>query len=199
MTRQTAAPLEHISLNAADRQAREIVRSFSESFGLDLNPPYQRGRIWTEDQQIALIRSWLTGTPTGVVIFNDRSTPEWKAANGYDPYERDEPVYACIDGQQRVSAARAWFAGELAVPASWFAAEDLTQTEDTGDGPYVRWSGLTLPRQRHFANRAHLTVATARVATVQEEAAIYLLVNGGGTPQTDADLANARRIAEGPK
>lgn len=195
MTRQTATPLQHLSLNAADRQAREIVRSFSD-FGFDLNPPYQRGQVWTEDQQIALIRSWLTGTPTGVVIFNDRSTSEWKDANGYDPTERDEAIYACIDGQQRVSAARAWFAGELAVPASWFPAEDVTEVEDTDDGPYARWSGLTLPRQRHFANRAHLTVATARVATIQEEAAIYLLVNGGGTPQTEADMANAARVAD---
>ncbi|MET9190102.1 DUF262 domain-containing protein [Streptomyces tendae] len=196
MTRQTAAPLEHLSLNAADRQAREIARSFSESFGLDLNPPYQRGRVWNEDQKIALIRSWLTGTPTGVVIFNDRSTPEWKAANGYDPIDRDEAMYACIDGQQRISTAQAWFASELAVPASWFDPTDVETTEATDDGPYVRWSGLTLPRQRHFANRAHLTVATARVATIQEEAAIYLLVNGGGTPQTDADMLNAARVAE---
>ncbi|MFD4596739.1 DUF262 domain-containing protein [Streptomyces sp. NPDC058464] len=194
MTRQTGLPLEHLSLNVADRQAREIARSFTE-FGLDLNPPYQRGRVWTEDQKIALIRSWLTGTPTGVVIFNDRATVEWKAANGHDPTEHDEPIYACIDGQQRISTAREWFAGELAVPASWFPGEDVTAPEDTDDGPYVRWSGLALPRQRHFANRAHLTVATARVATVQEEAAIYLLVNGGGTPQTDADMARAARIA----
>jgi len=195
VTRQTSTPLEHLSLNAADRQAREIARSFTE-FGLDLNPPYQRGQAWTEDQQIALIRSWLTGTPTGVVIFNDRSTPEWKAANGYDPSERDEAIYACIDGQQRISAARAWFGDELAVPASWFESAHVERAEDTDDGPYLRWSGLSLVRQRHFANRAHLTVATARVATVQEEAAIYLLVNGGGTPQTDSDMANARRVAE---
>jgi hypothetical protein len=195
VTRQTSTPLEHLSLNAADRQAREIARSFTE-FGRDLNPPYQRGQAWTEDQQIALIRSWLTGTPTGVVIFNDRSTPEWKAANGYDPSERDEAIYACIDGQQRISAARAWFGDELAVPASWFESAHVERAEDTDDGPYLRWSGLSLVRQRHFANRAHLTVATARVATVQEEAAIYLLVNGGGTPQTDSDMANARRVAE---
>jgi hypothetical protein len=199
MTRQTAEPLEHLSLNSADRQAREIARSFSESFGLDLNPPYQRGRVWNEDQKIALIRSWLTGTPTGVVIFNDRSTPEWKAGNGYDPVDRDEPMYACIDGQQRISTAQSWFAGELAVPASWFDPADVETTEDTEDGPYIRWSGLTLPRQRHFANRAHLTVATARVATVQEEAAIYLLVNGGGTPQTDIDMANAQRVTDDPQ
>ncbi|MEV7654642.1 DUF262 domain-containing protein [Streptomyces anulatus] len=195
MTRQTPAPLVHLSLSASDRQVRELARSFRETFGLDLQPPYQRGRVWSDDQKVALIRSWLTGTPTGVVIFNDRATAEWQAANGYDPTERGEPIYACIDGQQRISTAVDWFEDRLAVPASWFEADDVTATEDTADGPYVRWSGLTLSRQRHFANRALLTVAAARVATIQEEAAIYLLVNGGGTPQTDTDMDNATRIA----
>ncbi|WP_435597069.1 DUF262 domain-containing protein [Streptomyces anulatus] len=197
MSRQTPAPLVHLSLSSSDRQVRELARSFRETFGLDLQPPYQRGRVWSDDQKVALIRSWLTGTPTGVVIFNDRATIEWQEANGYDPTERGEPIYACIDGQQRISAAIDWFEDQVAVPASWFDADDVIATEDTNDGPYVRWSGLTLPRQRHFANRALLTVATAHVATIQEEAAIYLLVNGGGTPQTDADMGNAARIAGG--
>ncbi|MFW3477371.1 hypothetical protein [Streptomyces microflavus] len=112
------------------------------------------------------------------MILNDRATTEWQAANGYDPTERGEPMYACIDGQQRISTAIDWFEDQFAVPASWFDADDVTAAEDTADGPYVRWSGLTLPRQRHFANRALLAVAAARVATIQEEAAIYLLVNG---------------------
>lgn len=197
MTRQTTRPLGHLGLNAADRQIKELARSFRESFGLDLQPPYQRGRVWVEDQKIALIHSWMTGVPTGVVIFNDRSTPEWKSANGYDPVDRDEAMYACIDGQQRISTACEWFDDQLAVPASWFAPEDIEATVETDDGPYVRYSGLTLPRRRHFANRSHLTVATARVATLQEEAAIYLLVNGGGTPQGQADMDNAARVASG--
>ncbi|MFW3477372.1 hypothetical protein [Streptomyces microflavus] len=65
MTRQTAAPLVHLGLSASDRQVREMARSFRETFGLDLQPPYQRGRVWSEDQKVALIRSWLTGTPPG--------------------------------------------------------------------------------------------------------------------------------------
>ncbi|WP_329390228.1 DUF262 domain-containing protein [Streptomyces sp. NBC_01716] len=195
MTRQTVAPLVHLGLSASDRQVRELARSFTETFGLDLQPPYQRGRVWSEDQKMALIRSWLTGTPTGVVIFNDRTTTEWADTNGYDPTERGEAMYACIDGQQRISTAIDWFGDEFAVPASWFNADDITATGDTDDGPYVRWSGLTLRRQRHFANRAQLAVAEARVATIRDEAAIYLLVNGGGTPQTDADMGNAAQIA----
>jgi hypothetical protein len=196
VTRQTAAPLDVLSLSTGDRQISELARSFRESFGVDMNPPYQRGRVWTEDQKIGLVRSWLTGTPTGVVILNDRATPGWDDANGTSGYDDGLPVYACIDGQQRLTTAYDWFDDAFAVPASWFAAEDVTVTEDTDDGPYVRWSGLTLPRQRHFKNRAHLTVATAHVNTVQEEAAVYVLVNGGGTPQTDADMDNAARIAD---
>ncbi|MFE6474586.1 DUF262 domain-containing protein [Streptomyces rochei] len=195
MTRQTAQPLEHLSLSASDRQISELANSFRHSFGLALTPPYQRGRVWTEDQKVALVRSWLTGTPTGVVILNDRTTMAWKNANGSDPTEDGGAMYACIDGQQRLTTAYEWFDDGFAVPASWFAVEDVTATEDTEDGPYVRYSGLTKPRQRHFKNRSHLQVAVATVATVQEEAAIYLLVNGGGTPQTEADMANAANVA----
>ncbi len=196
MTRQTTTPLDVLSLNTGDRQIIELARSFRESFGIEMNPPYQRGRVWTEDQKIALVRSWLTGTPTGVVILNDRATPGWEAVNGGSGYDEDAEVYACIDGQQRLTTAYDWFDNLFAVPASWFAPEDVTTTEDTDDGPYVRWSGLTVTRQRHFENRAHLTVAVAHVNTVQEEAAVYLLVNGGGTPQTQADMDQASRVAD---
>ncbi|MDJ0342231.1 DUF262 domain-containing protein [Streptomyces sp. H10-C2] len=190
MTRQTTEPLDVLSLSTGDRQIHELARSFRESFGIEMNPPYQRGRVWTLDQRIALVRSWLTGTPTGVVILNDRS------ANLMAKRDDNAPIYACIDGQQRLTTAYDWFDDLFAVPASWFPAEDVTATEATDDGAYVRWSGLSLVRQRHFKNRSHLTVAVAHVATVQEEAAVYLLVNGGGTPQTDADMSNAARIAD---
>ncbi|WP_439681519.1 DUF262 domain-containing protein [Embleya sp. MST-111070] len=195
MTRQTSSPLAHLSLAASARQASEMASSFRHSFGLDLDPPYQRGRVWTTDQKIALIRSWLTGTPTGVVILNDRTTFDWKEANGNDPTENGGAMYACIDGQQRISTAYEWFDGELAVPASWFDSRDVTTTAATDDGPYVRYTGLSAPRQRQFKNRAHLQVAVAAVPTVEEEAAIYLLVNGGGTPQNDTDMENAARVA----
>ncbi|MFI7329456.1 hypothetical protein ACIBQ3_33060 [Streptomyces rubiginosohelvolus] len=89
----------------------------------------------------------------------DRATTEWQEASRYDPAGRGEPIDACIDGQQRISGAIDWFEDQVAVPASWFNADDVTATEDTVDGPCVRWSGLTLPWQRHFADRALLTVA----------------------------------------
>ncbi|MFE7485775.1 DUF262 domain-containing protein [Streptomyces sp. NPDC057552] len=196
MTRQTSHPLEHHYLRTSDRSPRELATSFRTTFGLDLTPEYQRGDVWTSDQRVALIRSWLTGTPTGVVILNDRSTPEWKDANGYDPTDRGEAMYACIDGKQRITTAYEWYDDKLAVPATWFPAAAVTAVEETSDGPYVRISGLTKPARLKFSNRAHLSIAMAKVATVAEEAEIYLLVNGGGTPQATSDMDNAALVAE---
>lgn len=198
MTRQTPAPLAQTNLNASTRRASELARSFRNEFGLVLDPPYQRGEVWTEDQETALIRSLLTGIPTGTVIISDRANDNWRKTYGSDPFDTGEPVYAVIDGKQRLTTVFHWFDGELAVPATWFEPAMVETAEDTGDGPYVRFTGLTKLGQRVFEGKAHLQVAETKAASVAEEAAIYLLVNGGGTPQTSADMTNAQHIATGP-
>lgn len=196
MTRQTATPLEHTSLNPSARQAREVARTVSDGHTL-LDPPYQRGNVWTMDQRIALIESWLRGLPAGVVILADRGTEEWRKANpDRDPYKTGDPFWAVIDGKQRLTTALMWFGGEFTVPASWFPAEHVASTEETDDGPYVWYTGLTVPGQRIFSNRALLMVAeTKACATEADEARFYLLVNGGGTAQTESDMAKAANVA----
>jgi hypothetical protein len=191
MTRQTTTPLEHISLGATNRFVEFFVRTV-ERGDMTLDAPYQRGDVWTRDQQIALVRSWLMGLPVPAVIINDRTSPWWNQAN---PDAELGPVYAVIDGKQRILAGIAWLSGELAVPASWFPPEHVETTEATGDGPYVRFTGLTRVGQRFAENRAVLPCAEGKLSTVQEEAEVYLLVNGGGTPQTAADMENAAKVA----
>lgn len=197
MTYQTLTPIESRGLHSSDRSACEIARIFAEGDG-DLSPEYQRGSVWTYEQRINLMRSWLMGVPVPAVILNDRIFGPWPdggpngtPAGGY--------TYAAIDGKQRIETAVAWFAGDLAVPASWFPADDIEQTEDTNDGPYVRYTGLTKPGQRYCANRFQLPTVEAKVATLEEEASLYLLVNGGGTPQSDESMANAARVAGGAR
>lgn len=192
-TRQTAAPLIHRSMQASNRSAREIARIFSNSEDGDISPEYQRGSVWTEDQRIALVRSWLMGVPIPSIVINDRIFGPW-------PDDRSGPIggfaYAAIDGKQRIETAMAWFGGALAVPASWFSPEDVEETEPTEDGPYVRYTGLTPPTQRHQGNGFMLPTVEAKVASLQEEAELYVLLNGAGTPQSDEAMANAQRVAQ---
>ena len=194
MTRQTTAPIVNQQFTTTDRVARELAR-FAEDpdAGMVLDAPYQRGDVWTTDQRISLVRSWLMGLPIPAVIVNNRMTRAWKDAN---PGEAATAAgYAAIDGRQRITTAVLWFSGELLVPASWFAAEDIERVTDTDDGPYVRYPDLCKPARTGIAFSWKLPMAEAQVATVAEEAEIYLLVNGGGTPQSDADMARAAQIA----
>lgn len=179
MTRQTAAPLTRLPINTFNRRADDLAAQVV-SGDVDVNPPYQRGEVWTTDQQVGLVFSLLTGLPIPTIIVNRR----WG----------DGPSLVVIDGKQRLTAIVAWFNGELAVPASWFPSGEVASVTETADGPYVTLAGLT-DHGRARASRSVLPVGETEVATVEEEATIYLIVNGAGTPQSDADMANAARIA----
>lgn len=198
MTLQTRAPLEHTSLNPSFMPAAELVGRV-EHGELTLDPPYQRGPVWTLDQRMALVQTWLRGLPAGVVILADRCNPAWSAAHperNPDTTE-GEPQWACVDGKQRITTAVMWFRGDFAVPASWLPADHTKTAEDTADGPYVRHTHLTPKGRRIFERRAALLIATSRdCATLADEASFYLLVNGGA-PQAQGDLDRAAAVAAG--
>lgn len=195
MTRQTPTHIEHTTLNPRARGAHDLVRQVEEG-QLDVDPPYQRGSVWTEDQRVALVRSWMIGLPAGVIIISDRDNPNWAAATE-DVYEAKAAIWAAVDGKQRILTAKLWFTDQFAVPASWFDPAVVEQTELTEDGPYIRYGGLSQPGRLKFDRRAQFQVAEFRTAgTIHDEAAMYLLVNGGGTPHTGQEMQHAREIAE---
>jgi hypothetical protein len=198
MTYQTTEPLPSYRLNASNRSASEVA---GESMWpqLDLNPPYQRGSVWNHDQRMALVRSWIMGVAIPAVILNNRDNPEWAAAEGsiYGNGHRDDflPTWAVVDGKQRIETARLWFESLLAVPASWFVADRVEHTHATSDGPYVTFHELTRPGQLFTMRDWQLAICEPKLPNLTAEAELYLLVNGGGTPQTEADMANAARVA----
>jgi hypothetical protein len=141
------------------------------------------------------MRSLLSGIPVPTLIINDRHGQHWTDTDTYDRHSGGSPSYAVVDGKQRLLCLKAWYDDELAVPASWIEPEMVDVTEPTSDGPYVRVSGLNELGRRATGERILLPVGEAQAGSLREEAEIYLLVNGGGTPQSDADMDNARRIA----
>lgn len=190
-SRQSDEPIKGLSLSVSNRSARELARMVDDKW-LMLDPPYQRGDVWTMDQRVNLVKSWLSQTPIPAVIYNCRDRATWK---GEPPAGTGEGFYAVVDGKQRLETARAWFKGEFGVPASWIEAEYVEETFETSDGPYVTYNGLTTIGQRITSNRASLPVAEATLASVEEEAELYLRLNAAGTPQTDEDMDNARQVA----
>lgn len=196
MTRQTSQPLSRLPINMMSMPLTNLV-DYVVQGRIDLNPPYQRGDVWTTDQRVALIYSWLTGATVPSITVNDRSGHIWKDKKNFDIRKTDSGIWAVIDGRQRLTTAVMWMQGKFAVPASWFPEGTIRTTELTPDGPYVRHNGLTTLGQSRGTDRTVTPVGVGEFASIQEEAQIYLLLNGGGTPQTDDDMSNARRIAEG--
>lgn len=142
-----------------------------------LDAPYQRGTVWTDENRRALIKSLLMGLPIGAVVVNHR---------GYD----SDVIYSVIDGKQRIETLCAFMDGLLEVPADWFDTNCLADPSKE----MVAYGDLSLTGQRRFKNLG-VTTLQASVSGIAAEAEIYGLINTAGVAQSDADIANAARVA----
>ncbi len=72
--------------------------------GLDMSPEYQRGHVWTREQQVAYVEYVLAGGEVGRNI--TWNSPDWMRS-----FERPTEL---VDGKQRIEAVRAFLRGEFA-------------------------------------------------------------------------------------
>lgn len=95
---------------------KELPRTLARyvlTYGLDLNPDFQRGNVWTETQKIRYIEYLLRGGRSGRAIYiND---PSWN----YDSLPTCQMVI--VDGKQRIDAALAFLSDEFQVFGSYFS------------------------------------------------------------------------------
>lgn len=78
--------------------------------GLQLNPDFQRGHVWTEEQQIKYVEFLLKeGQSSREIFFNH---PGWMTSfNG---------EFVCVDGLQRLTAVRKFNRNELPVFGGYY-------------------------------------------------------------------------------
>lgn len=187
---QTTEPLKRLSMQVQNRALSWIIQGTEpgSADAFDMDQPYQRGHVWSVTRKQKLIRSLLEGVPVPSLIVNDRFSAGF-AHPGY----RQERCWATavIDGKQRISAIAGYANGEYAIPASWPEDGWVVKTDDTADGPYVRWAGLSAPAQRFFSNIT-IGVSVGRFKTLADEEEIFARVNFGGVAQGDSDLPGER-------
>lgn len=95
-----------VSLASLERSLAD----FSEDCGLELNPDYQRGHVWAEEQQVSYVEFLLRGGTTARVIYFN--SPEY-GVKGEETNLEDTIV--CVDGLQRLTACRRFLNDEIEV------------------------------------------------------------------------------------
>lgn len=91
-----------------DYDLRGVVRFVEDQvkeLGLDLDPDFQRGHVWTEGQQILWLQHHLRGGKSGRIIYFN--FPGWRSS-----YKGD---FVIVDGKQRLEAIRAFIENEIPV------------------------------------------------------------------------------------
>ena len=155
---QIDVPLSHL-----ERQLAE----YQNNYQLDLDIDFQRGHVWTPDQQSAFVEHLLRrGKGSELIRFN---RPGW-------PRQQDriaDPM-VLVDGKQRLTAVLAFLRDQR--PAFGHYRRQYTDQLPLTAGT-LRFMVNNLP---------------TRAAVLQW----YLEINAGGTPHTPAELDKVRQLLQ---
>lgn len=82
-------------------------------YNLQLNPDFQRGHVWTEEQQISYVEYLLKdGKSSRIIYFNN---PSWMGKPSTDYND-----FVCVDGLQRLTAVIKFMNNELKVFGNYY-------------------------------------------------------------------------------
>lgn len=89
----------NVSLNYLPTMVAEAI----ETMNLQLNPDFQRGHVWTEEQQTAYVEYILRGGTSGRDFYFN--CPTW--------HRGEKGEYVCVDGLQRITALLRFLNNEI--------------------------------------------------------------------------------------
>lgn len=138
---------------------------------LDLEPDFQRGHVWTDEQRVRYVESLIRGCAPRSILFN---CPGW--SRGKEPGDIPSHTFQCVDGLQRLTAVRKFMGGELRV---------------FGD---VR--AVDLKRSPFDPSRYTLKVAVYEFSNRVDLLRFYLDLNSGGTIHAPAEIERVRKMLE---
>ena len=132
---------------------------------VDLQPNFQRGYVWTQEQQIAYIEAMFTGSMTGKDIYFNH--PTWGSFEDFEKY----PL-VCVDGQQRIGAVFAFVENRIPLFGRLFSEYEGRMPNDRG----------------------YFSIWVNNIKTDKKVYEWYLHLNSGGTVHTQEELDKVRAL-----
>lgn len=145
----------------------EIDRCVTED-GLQLEPDFQRGHVWTPEQQSAFMEYFLRSGKSGRVIYLNK--PDWNRSVPTGAYND----FVCVDGLQRLTAIRGWLNDEVPVFGS-------LRSEFTDN-----------LRSMSFTFLLNINDLKSKKEVLQW----YIGMNAGGTPHSQEEINRVQKLLE---
>jgi hypothetical protein len=137
-----------------------------EEMNLQLNPDFQRGHVWNEEQQIAWLEYHLRGGKSGNVIYLNNPSRRFGIKSG------EYNDYVCVDGLQRITAASRFIHNDIKVFGSYF-----NEYEDR-----IRLLNQTM--------KVNINDLKSKKEVLQW----YVDMNAGGTPHTNDEIEKVKKL-----
>lgn len=147
----------------------KTLADMTHDYGLELNPDYQRGHVWTSAQQQAYVEGVLRGAISTAGLTVQFNCPNFESR--LLASDRDLPDgFQVMDGLQRLTAVREFMMGN--VHPFGLTLDDLAGTSFTPKGMTYRLRFAVFCFQYKIDVLEH-----------------YLALNCGGTPHSDDEIA----------
>lgn len=154
-------------VNIGWRYLPDWVECQKEEMGLQLNPLFQRGHVWTEEQQIAYVEFVLRGGKSSRIVYFNCPSWHWNVKPG------EYNDFVCVDGLQRITAVLRFMNNE--VPAFGIFCKDYE------DQPTIN---------------TDLIVNINDLKTEKEVLQWYIDLNSGGTPHSTEEIRRVKDMIE---
>lgn len=138
-----------------------------EELGLQLNPDFQRGHVWTEKQQVAYIEYLLRGGSSGREFYFNR-------IGGMHDLRNLKAEFVCVDGLQRITAIMRFLHNKIKVFGLY-----LNEYEEG-----VRMADVIFSMNVNDLKSKKLVLIW------------YLEMNSGGTPHTEQELKKVEEMID---
>jgi len=158
-----------IHFNYMQRDLIGVMGMMFSSYGLDLDPEYQRGNVWTMPQKVALVESVFKNIDIGKFTIIKRP---W-GSNPDKPEHPSGKLYEMLDGKQRVTALHEFYCGRFKYKGMYFYELH--------------------PRDRDHFKHYPVSYAEANPMTNEQKYRYFLKLNTTGTP---VDTAHLRKVRE---
>lgn len=141
--------------------------------GLNLDPDFQRGHVWTHEQRAAFMEGIFRGTVGDSQLIIQFNAPHWDSDNHGGDLPKEIQI---VDGLQRLTTVRMFMAGEITIFGG-LKASDFDGSLYAVDRPNYRLKFAI----HNFANRADLL-------------RYYLAINSGGTPHSISEIERVKGL-----